>query len=331
MLRSLMTGVFVLAMISVVLVCSEGRAAVIHQWKLDEDPIVPGTTTAADAVGALDNGVYTGGVSPTTGPLGIPNAAQFDGSGCIEDVHTNRVQDIGTTLEMWFYLDAIDTSHYLYSECVDGGPINRLQVLASNDILYYMSDEWVKVTPTVPLVTGKWYYAAGTWDGATETVYFHDGTNFDTNSYPNAGTLWQSFVTTYIGGHNVGNDERLHGGLANIRIHDVVLDASTIEANALGGLISSNCDDVDWNDDGVIDDLDLTVLANNWQEPVVPSEDGDANGDGFVDDLDLTALAVCWPSGDLDASAIPEPAMLSLLALGGLAFVRKKHRGSAHA
>ena len=79
----------------------------------------------------------------------------------------------------------------------------------------------------------------------------------------------------------------------------------------------------DFNDDGVIDDLDLTILATHWQQAGGHGE-GDANDDGFIDDLDLTALAVCWPGGDLDVSAIPEPATLSLLVLGGIALLRRK-------
>ena len=79
----------------------------------------------------------------------------------------------------------------------------------------------------------------------------------------------------------------------------------------------------DFNDDGVIDDLDLTILATHWQT-TGGHGDGDANDDGFIDDLDLTALATEWPTGDLDVSAVPEPAMLSLLVLGAAALIRRK-------
>ena len=81
----------------------------------------------------------------------------------------------------------------------------------------------------------------------------------------------------------------------------------------------------DFNNDGVIDDLDLTILATHWQQAGGHSE-GDANDDGFIDDLDLTALATEWPGSDLDVSAVPEPATLSLLAVGGLAAFRCRRR-----
>ena len=51
---------------------------------------------------------------------------------------------------------------------------------------------------------------------------------------------------------------------------------------------------------------------------------GDANCDRVVDDLDLTVLATAWPDGGLSVSAVPEPATLGLLVLGGLALVCKK-------
>ena len=82
----------------------------------------------------------------------------------------------------------------------------------------------------------------------------------------------------------------------------------------------------DFNNDGVIDDLDLTILATNWDTCGKDHSQGDANGDGCVDDLDLTALATEWPSGGLDVSAVPEPATLSLLAIGALAMFRRKRR-----
>ena len=79
----------------------------------------------------------------------------------------------------------------------------------------------------------------------------------------------------------------------------------------------------DANGDAVVDDLDLTVLATHWQQQGSWAE-GDFSRDGFISDLDLTILANAWPSGGLDVSAIPEPATLSLLALGIVATLKRK-------
>ena len=80
----------------------------------------------------------------------------------------------------------------------------------------------------------------------------------------------------------------------------------------------------DANCDGLVDDLDLTALATHWQLAGGRAE-GDFTGDGFVGDYDLTVLATAWPSGDLDVSAVPEPATVWLVALvAGRALVYSK-------
>ena len=92
--------------------------------------------------------------------------------------------------------------------------------------------------------------------------------------------------------------------------------------------------DGDANGDGVVNDLDLTVLAMHWQQSVIPcAKNGDFTGDGFVDDLDLTVLATAWPGGfgvptesGGDVSAVPEPATLSVLSLGWLAMIGRRRR-----
>ncbi|QDU70531.1 LamG-like jellyroll fold domain-containing protein [Mucisphaera calidilacus] len=70
--------------------------------------------------------------------------------------------------------------------------------------------------------------------------------------------------------------------------------------------------DGDFNFDGNVDLLDLSILAANFNQSAGVSG-GDANGDGIVDLLDLSLLA-----SNFGSSSVPEPAaaVLGLLGLG---------------
>ncbi len=88
--------------------------------------------------------------------------------------------------------------------------------------------------------------------------------------------------------------------------------------------------EADFNGDGTVDLLDLDVLGQNWQMAGTQST-GDANGDGTVDLLDLDLLGQQWQQSGSFASAlaasgiaVPEPASVALLGLGGLAVLRRR-------
>ena len=88
----------------------------------------------------------------------------------------------------------------------------------------------------------------------------------------------------------------------------------------------------DANVDGVVNDLDVSLLAARWQTSSGASWfDADFNDDGTVNDLDVSLLASHWQEGVTEATPVPEPAAAVMLFLGGFAMVmrslRRKARG----
>jgi hypothetical protein len=84
----------------------------------------------------------------------------------------------------------------------------------------------------------------------------------------------------------------------------------------------------DANLDHATDFVDFQALLNHWQAtgPSVGWADADFNGDGVVDFLDFQMLLDYWNPGgwNFAPAQTPEPVTLSLLALGGLALLRRR-------
>ncbi|MCX7424392.1 MAG: dockerin type I repeat-containing protein [Planctomycetia bacterium] len=133
-----------------------------------------------------------------------------------------------------------------------------------------------------------------------------------------APTPWNSFVPS-IGDHYtvLTWSGSLTGGLTVLPdpwfgdhgIHFV----SQWSANSL---VLTPASPGDSNADGLVNDLDASILAANWLRLGDATwQTGDFNGDGNVNDMDAAIMAAHWHEG-VGEEAVPEPGTLTLLALG---------------
>jgi hypothetical protein len=100
-------------------------------------------------------------------------------------------------------------------------------------------------------------------------------------------------------------------------IDDVLVTGVPVGGPALDG---------DLNSDGFVGIADLNIVLGNWNLNVPPADPAaDPSGDNFVGIADLNVVLGNWNAGSPpSATAVPEPATLTLLCFGGLAMLRRR-------
>ena len=81
----------------------------------------------------------------------------------------------------------------------------------------------------------------------------------------------------------------------------------------------------DVDDNGYVGGVDLTIIITNWGMSPATRLEGDLSGDDTVSGLDYTEVITYWGTGTPpEPGAVPEPATLGLLMVGGLVLLRRR-------
>ncbi len=118
------------------------------------------------------------------------------------------------------------------------------------------------------------------------------------------------------------NGQSPQAGLAMDAVGDIFGTTNDGGANGDGTVFELLANHIpgDINGDGLVDVADYNIWAANVGRTGATWSQGDLNGDGLVDVADYNI----WAANVGKTAGTPEPASLSLVAIGGLAFLRRR-------
>ncbi|MHC4676214.1 MAG: LamG-like jellyroll fold domain-containing protein, partial [Planctomycetota bacterium] len=257
------------------------REGLVAHWKLDGN--------ADDVVGG-NHGTIQGNPVWTIGQ--VDGALYLDGDGDYVDCGNDNSLNLTNyfSISAWFNLNNTGTIQLICkgnAPASDPGGAYTILCTPNNGILsFYVRDsndtEFGYATTAVLL--NEWMHIVGTFSDGNVTIYKNG--SFVANDTLGTPTIHSNNEPLGIGAEGDGGMS-FNGVIDDVRIYDRALSEAEAQELASVGVPDPNCADL--YDDGSVNLLDFTLLADNWHKkgnPLVINEFMASNSDGSdINDL----------------------------------------------
>ncbi len=288
----------------------------------------PANGSANDESGNNNHGTFYNGASLATDFHGNANSAfSFDGADDYVSIPDSDVFDFGTgdlSLSAWFKTSSTVSSASFIVDFRQDDNVPHIEIYVYPGLgkigTHILPDEH-RLEYLADIADGKWHHVAITLaNGVTNgyTLYL-DGIDLGhtTTASPDLSN-WDTITIGHMQPPRPSWYDAFPGLIDEVRIYNRVLSAEEIEILGIPTLRG------DLNEDCVVDIFDWVVFQVAFGSPGQP-EHGDLNGDGMIDIFDWMIFQPNFGKTCDDlAPAVPEPATLAILALGGVCVLRRR-------
>ncbi len=160
-----------------------------------------------------------------------------------------------------------------------------------------------------------WHEFKLVWSSTGVVISIDDGEVYDSNDW--AGVTTEQATAGFYQVQMSDSQSTLFQGDMNTHYFDNFAISGSTGPVLLEG---------DANRDGVVSAGDYASVQSNFGNTGEHGIPGDANGDGVVSAGDYASVQANFGSTSAPAEITPEPATMSLLVMGSLAFIRRKRK-----